>query len=148
MLGHSRVGCSSPSFFLSLFSFVLFCFNCSRAYFSFFLMCKLYAKQKENSTYILLCWTCGISCPLLLFWLLLWPAHLNLQQNCCSASNERREECAEKKRERERKKGNEKRQTNCEMKNKAKQIGECRPVALTGEGGLCASVCVFIWVCH
>lgn len=51
-------------------------------------------------------------------------------------------------REKEREKGNEKRQTNCEIKNKAKQIGECRPVALTGEGGLCASVCVFIWVCH
>lgn len=74
--------------------------------------------------------------------------HISIYNKIAAARLMKGVKSAQRKREREREKGNEKRQTNCEMKNKAKQIGECRPVALTGEGGLCASVCVFIWVCH
>lgn len=79
--------------FLFLFvRFVIFCFNCSRAYFALFSL-RFSRMQSKNSTYIfLLCTTRGNSLSLLLLLLLLWPALLNLQLNCCSVSNEKREQ--------------------------------------------------------
>lgn len=70
--------------------------------------------------------------------------HISIYNKIAAARLMKGEKSAQRKRESE--KGNEKRQTYCKMKNKAKQIDECRPVTLTRES-VCATVCVCLFGC-